>query len=123
MTGSRTNDHALSAAAEKITPSVLTPVQEKWLKDSTEATNVMNQAMNLYSNKQYRECIEQNRRAIALNPGLSRAYNNICSCYNCLNQWDSAIAACNRAIELNPDFALAKNNRDYSYSMKNKPGN
>jgi len=99
--------------------STSTPAEpNKWIKDSLAANDFMNRSIEFYTRKQYHECIALNLKAIALNPRLSGAYNNLCSAYNCIGDWDSAIAACNTAIALKPDFDLAKNNLNYSYSMK-----
>jgi tetratricopeptide (TPR) repeat protein len=103
------------AALPVNTPSTAEAV----LPDSVRAASYMSQSVEFYSKKQYHECIRCDRKALELNPKLSQAYNNICSAYNNLGEWDSAIQACNKAIELSPDFNLAKANLKYSQYMKN----
>ena len=39
-----------------------------------------------------------------MQPDSAVAYNNICSAYNQLQQWDKAIEACQQALAIDPDF-------------------
>jgi tetratricopeptide (TPR) repeat protein len=93
--------------------------QNNSVADTSAAKVYLNRAFAFYTSKNYHDCISLNRKALELNPDLPQAYNNICSAYNCLGEWDSAIVACNKAIELKPEYDLAKNNLKYSYSQKN----
>jgi len=47
---------------------------------------------------------------LELNPNYAEAYNNICSAYNCLEEWGKACEACEKAIQLKPGYTLAENN-------------
>ena len=44
----------------------------------------------------------------------------MCSAYNMLHEWDSAIVVGRKAVELNPNSQLAKNNLNVSLEGKNK---
>ncbi len=73
-----------------------------------------------YNNKKFNKCIEMNRKALELDPNLASAYNNICSAYNSMGKWDSAILACDRALQIQPDFAMAQNNRNWAYKNRSE---
>jgi Tfp pilus assembly protein PilF len=74
------------------------------------AENYVELSLAYYDAARYRECIEACRNALRLRPGYAIAYNNICSAYNQLEEWDAAREACEKAIELAPDFERARAN-------------
>jgi tetratricopeptide (TPR) repeat protein len=58
-----------------------------------------------FVNKLYRECIENNRKAIAFYPDYPMTYSNSGFCYLNLRKFDSAILFANKAISLDPSLA------------------
>jgi tetratricopeptide (TPR) repeat protein len=92
--------------------------QQKVLEASPSEKEYVNLAVSYYNAKRYRECINVSQKVIDINPKNATAYNNICSAYNCLSNWDSAIIAGNVALAIQPDFQLAKNNVAWAYKMK-----
>ena len=81
----------------------------------------LNLSLQLYNEKKFYECIDACHKALQLNPGYAEAYNNICSAYNELQQYQKAIQACDSALKLNPGFNLAKNNYEYAKKMAEQP--
>jgi tetratricopeptide (TPR) repeat protein len=79
-------------------------------KNNPTPENYINLSLEYYNAGKYYECISACEEALKLNPDLDVAYNNICSAYNMLQQWDKAIKAGQKAVELNPANQLAKNN-------------
>ena len=63
-----------------------------------------------YSNMLYEKCITSCEKALIYSPNNADAYNNICSAYNCLREWEKATEACKKALEIKPDYELVKNN-------------
>ena len=57
-------------------------------------------------------------KALELRPDYAAAYNNICSAYNELRQWDKAIAACSRALKIKPQYPLARGNLNWAVQQK-----
>lgn len=54
-----------------------------------------------YDNRQYAAAISKFERAIDLDPGMMRAYDNLGLCYDYLGRFDEAVKYYLRAIELN----------------------
>lgn len=77
--------------------------------------NFINLSLEFYNQGMYQDCVNAAEEALKLRPDYDIAYNNICSAYNVLHQWDKAIAAGKKAVELNPNNQLAKNNLKASY--------
>jgi protein O-mannosyl-transferase len=77
-------------------------------------------SLQLYNEKKFTECIDACRKALALKPGYAEAYNNICSAYNNLREYEKAMQACDSALKINPAFTLAKNNFEYAKGMVKK---
>lgn len=75
---------------------------------------------NYYQKKEYENCIRVSEELLKIDPNNAIAYNNICTSYNSLEEYDKAIVACGRAIELAPDFELAKNNMKFAKDQLNK---
>ncbi len=71
-----------------------------------------------YSKGNFQKCIEEAQKAISINPNFAAAYNNICSAYNNLKDWDHAIEAGKRAVEVDPNNQLARNNLNWAISQK-----
>lgn len=83
------------------------------------ADDYINQSVEFYNKGEFLKCIEASRNSIAIAPS-SAAYNNICSAYNQLKQYDKAIEACDLALKLDPSNQLANGNRQFSLSQKAK---
>lgn len=99
--------------------------QSKLIRQQIEAADSKNTVVGyldagivLYNQGLYELCIAMNKKALALEPSSAQAYNNICSAYNMLKEWDKAIANCQKALELAPEFALARNNLNWALTEK-----
>ena len=82
------------------------------------AADYLNESLTLNQAGKYDESIKAARHALALDPGMAEAWNNIAANYEAMHRWDEAIAAAEKAIALKPDFQLAKNNLAWSLSQK-----
>lgn len=68
------------------------------------------ESLTLYRARRFEESIRMAERALALQPDMADAYNNI-GAANCeLGRWAEAITALERALALRPDYPLARNN-------------
>ncbi len=72
--------------------------------------DLMNASLAAYREGQFQQSIEEARRALALDPHLAEAWNNIGAGYGGLHQWPAAIAAEEQALRLNPRLQIAQNN-------------
>lgn len=61
-----------------------------------------------------KECVAACEKAIALDPASAVAYNNMCSAYNEMEQWEKAASACTKALEIDPKLERAQNNLNWS---------
>lgn len=75
-------------------------------------------SLQYYNAKRYEDCANAANEALKLRPGYVEAYNNICSAYNLLGEWDKAIEAGTKAVELRPGFELAVNNLKLAQNNK-----
>ncbi|MCF8298852.1 MAG: tetratricopeptide repeat protein [Saprospiraceae bacterium] len=111
-------DHSLAkgnlARAEKMMSLEATPI------DNLDFNGLINLSLTYYTEGLYLKCVEACEKALKLKPGDATAYNNICSAYNALQQWDKAIEACEMALKSAPDFELAKNNLKLAEKEKAK---
>jgi tetratricopeptide (TPR) repeat protein len=82
------------------------------------AANYLNESLTLNQSGRYDESIKAARHALALDPSMAEAWNNIAADDESLHRWDAAIAAAQKAIALKPGFQLAKNNLAWSISQK-----
>ena len=82
--------------------------------NSYSVTELINLSYKYYKNAMYLECIEVCYKVIEKDPNNHIAYNNICSSYNNLNEYQKAINACEKSIEINPEFTTAINNLKYA---------
>ncbi|MBN2746013.1 MAG: hypothetical protein JXR34_04740 [Bacteroidales bacterium] len=80
------------------------------IDELNSTTDLINLSLSFYNQKMYKECILACEKVIVLDPNNSLAYNNICSAYNALEDWENAVKAGEKALEINPDYELAKNN-------------
>ena len=64
----------------------------------------------------YELAIQDNNKAIELNPNYFEAYSNRGLAYSYLGQKERAIQDYNKAIQINPNYFEAYNNRGFAYS-------
>lgn len=88
--------------------------------DSPTQDNYLNLSLYYYQAKLYQESIVMGKKVLELNPKNVFAYNNICSAYIFLGEYDKAIEAANKALEIDPNFQLAKNNLNWAKDVKAK---
>lgn len=92
---------------------------EKQAKDTPTPENWLNLSLIYYNAGRFQDCVNAAEEALKLRPNYDLAYNNICSAYNVMHEWDKAIEAGKKAVELNPSNQLAKNNLQASLNGKN----
>jgi len=83
---------------------------EKLAQQQPTPENYLNLSLEYYYAGRYQDCANAASDALRVKPDYDLAYNNICSAYNMLHEWDKAIEAGQKAVALNPNSQLAKNN-------------
>jgi Flp pilus assembly protein TadD len=84
--------------------------------------NFLELSLKLYREEKYTGCLEVCYKIIELDPNNATAYNNICSAFNELEEWEKAKSACEKALHIDPNFALARNNLSVAlYNLKKDP--
>lgn len=91
---------------------------ENMSKQQPTPENYLNLSLEYYYQARYLDCVRAAEEALKLRPNYDLAYNNICSAYNMMGEWDKAIEAGTKAVELNPNSQLAKNNLKVSMEGK-----
>ncbi|MFN8309131.1 MAG: tetratricopeptide repeat protein [Chitinophagales bacterium] len=91
---------------------------EKLCKDHPSADNYINLSLEYYNNGRFFDCVKASEEALKLNQNNAIAYNNICSAYNMLHDWDKAIAAGEKGLTIDPNNQLLKNNLQASRAGK-----
>ncbi|MFN8278125.1 MAG: tetratricopeptide repeat protein [Chitinophagales bacterium] len=91
---------------------------EKLCKEQPTADNFINLSLEYYNNGRYLDCVKASEEALKINPKYAAAYNNICSAYNMLKEWDKAIDAGQKGLAIDPGFQLLKNNLAASIKAK-----
>lgn len=90
------------------------------LSDKKASAYYINLSLEFYQKEKYQTSIAAARKSIAIAPNAI-AYNNICSSYNQLKEYQKAIAACTEALKLDARSKLAKGNLNYAQEqMKNQ---
>lgn len=74
------------------------------------AAALMAESFRAYQAQKYEESIAAAQKALAADPTLADAYNNIAASFMGLKKTDEALAAVQQALKLNPNLQLAKNN-------------
>ena len=87
---------------------------EENVKNNPSAENYLSLSLDYYNIGLYLECIAACEKALKLKPNYAEAYNNICSAYNKLKQWDKAVEACEAALNAKPNYQLAKGNLNWA---------
>jgi protein O-mannosyl-transferase len=77
-------------------------------------------SLKYYNNKQFEDCIDACKKALAIKPDYAPAYNNICSSYNELKQWSKAAEAGKKGLALDPNNALLQGNLNVALSNLKK---
>lgn len=78
--------------------------------------NFIELSLALYELDDFKGCIRACRSALELKPDYALAYNNICTAYNKMGEWEKAIKACENALRIDPEFERAKNNLNWATS-------
>lgn len=68
----------------------------------------------------YPECVDAARQALALEPDMAEAYNNLGFCYASMGKWDDGITSVREALRIRPDFPLAQNNLSWMLAEKTR---
>lgn len=72
--------------------------------------NYFKLSFEFYNAGKFSQSITAAEKALSYDSTSAAAYNNICSAYNELKEYQKAIVACKKALTLDPEFELAKNN-------------
>lgn len=88
------------------------------LQNETDVNNLINLSLKFYNEQMYNYCIKACFKILEIDPDNFIAYNNICSAYNALEQWDKAIEAGEKALKISPDNELARNNLSFARRKK-----
>lgn len=83
-----------------------------------DASYYINISYNYYVQGEFEKCIATSKMILKYEPNSFLAWNNICSAYNQLNQYDKAIDACNKGLKLAPTNELLRNNREVAVKAK-----
>lgn len=84
------------------------------------AADLLNNSLHRYQAGDFQGSIDAARKALALDPDLAEAHNNLAAAFASLRQWDEAIKAAREALRLKPDFPLARNNLAWAEAEKQK---
>jgi protein O-mannosyl-transferase len=71
-------------------------------------------SLSLYNKGDYKGCIQACEEALKIKPDFAEAWNNICSAYNAMQQWEKGAEACEKALQINPSFERAANNLQWA---------
>lgn len=85
-----------------------------------DADYYINISYNYYVQQEFEKCITASKMILKYQPNSFLAWNNICSAYNELHQYDKAIEACNKGLQLAPTNDLLKNNKEVAVKAKGK---
>lgn len=102
--------YAINNRAKKLLSIAPAKVSRKNGPIPTSAAEYINLGLQHYKDGEWEKCIQASIGALIYNPSSAVAYNNICSAYIQLENFDSAILACNKALVLRPEFPRARNN-------------
>ncbi len=94
---------------------------QQQLDNENNADKLIDLSLQFYKERMYNRCVEACRKALLVKPGNALAYNNICSAYNAMGEWDKAVIAGKKAVKYAPTWQRAKNNLSYA-QIKLKEG-
>ncbi len=77
-----------------------------------------NSALEAYTAGRFLECVEQAKKALALYPKYTKAFNLLSVCYLNLGMYDDAIQKAREALRIEPEFHLAANNLHLAEQVK-----
>ena len=86
-------------------------VRRAFLKEKFSSPALINLGLEAYRVHEYQAALYLTLVASELNTEDPTLFNNLCSYYIELKEWEKARQACDRALVLKPDFERAKNNR------------
>ena len=89
--------------------------EKSWSRKS--ASELITLSLEYYQKQDYQSCVETCLLSLKKKPNNPIAYNNICSAYNAMKNWEMAAKYGKLAVKYAPDFQLAKNNLAYAQSM------
>lgn len=94
-----------------VVPLILYPLA-RWMEGPVPAPgqSEMETSYQHYLAGRYQDAIISAKAAVAADPNLAGAYNNLAVSYMALNRTDEAIQAVQEAIRLQPDSQLSRNN-------------
>ncbi|HVV55940.1 MAG TPA: tetratricopeptide repeat protein [Mucilaginibacter sp.] len=93
--------------------------EPKLLVHHSTPEDYLNQSLTYFNYRMYDMCIAACESALDLKPDYDLAYNNLCSAYSKLGEWDKAIEAGNKGLKINPNNTLLKNNLAAAIKGKN----
>ncbi len=80
------------------------------VKQNTTHETYLELSLAYYNASQFEACIKACMESLKLKSDYALAYNNMCSAYNQLKQWDKAIDAGNKGLQIEPQNELIKGN-------------
>jgi tetratricopeptide (TPR) repeat protein len=93
---------------------------ETMVENNPTAENYLNLSLSLYNAGEYQKCIDACLKSLELKPDYALAYNNICTAYNQLKNWDKAIEYGEKGLKYDPTNELIKGNLKIAYTNKGK---
>ena len=90
---------------------------EASITKNLSANDLIDLSLKYYNEANYIACISVAEKSISMLP-TANAYNNICTAYNQLKEYDKAIAACEEALKLDADHTLAQGNLQFALQKK-----
>ncbi len=84
-------------------------LQQK-LETEEDVNKLIDLSLSFYKEGLFEWCIKTCEKIIDIDSTNFVAYNNMCSAYNSLKDWDHAIKAGKMAVKLSPESELAQNN-------------
>lgn len=78
----------------------------------------INLSLEYYKQNMFNDCINACYEALKINPKSTVAYNNICSAYTQLGEYDKAIEFCNKGLAITPQDGGLNANKNYAIQQK-----
>ncbi|MDR3736501.1 MAG: tetratricopeptide repeat protein [Acidobacteriaceae bacterium] len=102
--------HQAAISALAVVPNDPAALQEIAHPATQNADYWINLSLAQYQQVKFQASIVSARHALAINPNLAAAYNNIGAGYAGLQQWDEAIRNEREALRIDPSLQIAQNN-------------